>query len=103
MKRPLKTAATGSKKKFGRGKNPASHKPKQPKQLPPLPPLSPDEIVRVVDAPRYFGVRATNLRMYIKLGQIPAPLVLVGHAKGWRGQTILEWQRKRSEKLAGSS
>lgn len=92
-----------AKKTFERGRHPNSHKPKQAKELLPVPPLSPDEIVRMCDAPRYFGVRATNLRMFIKLGEIPEPLILVGQAKGWRGSTILEWQaaRKQAQSAVG--
>jgi predicted DNA-binding transcriptional regulator AlpA len=93
----------GKKKTEKRGKSPNSHKPHKPKELPPLPPLSPNEIVRWVDGPRYFGSQHTQMQLFIKLGEIPEPMVLCGRARGWLGSTIIEWQRKRAAKLGGNS
>jgi hypothetical protein len=101
MKKVAVRGKSKSQKKYARGKSPNSHKPHQPKEKPPLPPLSPDEIVRWIDGPRYFGVQHTNMQMFIRLGEIPEPMVLCGRARGWLGSTILEWQRKRAEKQTG--
>src|SRR5437588_10448406 len=94
-KRTATAAARRKPKKIAKGKHPNSHKPRPPKEKPPLPPLSPHEIVRWVDGPRYFGVQHTNMQMFIRLGQIPAPMVLCGRARGWLGQTIIDWQQER--------
>jgi predicted DNA-binding transcriptional regulator AlpA len=101
-KRAKERAAT--KKKYIRGKHPNSHLPHKPKELAALPPLSPNEVVRWIDGPRYFGFQHTQMQLYIKTGEIPKPIALCGpRSKGWLGETILAWQRKRAEKLAGSS
>jgi predicted DNA-binding transcriptional regulator AlpA len=96
-KRVARVKSTTRAKKAERGKHPNSHKPYKPRELPPLPPLSPNEIVRWVDGPRYFGSQHTQMQLFIKLGKIPAPIVLCGRARGWLGSTIIEWQQKRAQ------
>ena len=59
--------------------------------------LDPNQIVRKGQGPKYFGLRPTALDDAIKAKLIPAPFVLIegGHAKGWLGSQIIEWQAQR--------
>jgi predicted DNA-binding transcriptional regulator AlpA len=57
-------------------------------------PIHPNEIVRVKDGPRFFGLSDTQIETKIKKGEIPAPMSLSasGRAKGWLGSQILDYQ-----------
>ena len=59
--------------------------------------LDPRQIVRKGQGPKYFGLRPTALDEAIKAKRIPAPFVLIegGHATGWLGSQIIEWQAQR--------
>jgi predicted DNA-binding transcriptional regulator AlpA len=58
-------------------------------------PLSPNEIVRLHDGARWFGVKRTQLQEKIKSGEIPKPAKLsrTGRATGWTGAQIIAHQR----------
>jgi predicted DNA-binding transcriptional regulator AlpA len=58
-------------------------------------PLHPNEIIRLHDAPRWFGVKRTQIQERIKRGEIPAPTKLNrnGRATGWTGAQIIAHQR----------
>lgn len=60
-------------------------------------PINPDLLYRVTDAIKYFGYRPTQLTEKIKSGDIPPPVKLStsGHAAGWFGRQIIEWQQQR--------
>lgn len=66
---------------------------------PPVHALTPNEIVRKSHAGPYFGLRPTQLDKLIRDGVIPTPFKLSasGRARGWLGQTILDYQRKLAE------
>ena len=61
--------------------------------------LHPDHFYRLADGPQFFGYGQTQIAERIKSGDIPMPASLsdTGRAKGWFGQTIIDWQNKRKE------
>ena len=61
--------------------------------------LHPNEIVRLKDAPKYFGLGKTQLDEKIKAGEIDPPIALSasGRAKGFTGQQIIEHQQRQRE------
>ena len=61
--------------------------------------LHPNEIVRWKDAPKYFGLRGSQLYEKIKAGEIEPPIALSasGRAKGFLGQQIIEHQQRQRE------
>lgn len=61
--------------------------------------LHPNEIVRWKDAPRFFGLKKSQLDDKIKAGEIEPPMSLSasGRAKGFTGQQIIEHQQRQRE------
>lgn len=59
--------------------------------------LLPDYIYRPKEAMPFFGFRHTQFGEKIANGEIPRPMKLseTGHAVGWLGKTIIEWQQAR--------
>jgi predicted DNA-binding transcriptional regulator AlpA len=59
--------------------------------------LEPDQLVRWIDGPKYFGLRKSQLDENIRKGLIPRPFPIVegGRAKAWTGRQILEHQQQR--------
>jgi predicted DNA-binding transcriptional regulator AlpA len=73
----------------------------KPKPKKPSPdPLNPDVLYRKDEARPFFGYKPTQFEKKIKEGEIPAPIKLsdTGHACGWLGRTILEWQAERAKR-----
>jgi predicted DNA-binding transcriptional regulator AlpA len=68
-------------------------------------PIHPQHIYRWIEGPRFFGFGLTVLGEKIAAGEIPAPLPLSdgGHAKGWLGQQILDWQQERLSKAQNAA
>ena len=66
--------------------------------------LDPNEIYRIKDGPRIFGVKATQLTKKIKAGEIPPPIKFfpTGRAGGWTGHMVNE-HRRRIAVLASTS
>ncbi len=67
--------------------------------------IHPNQIVRLKDGPRYFGLSENRIYEKIKAGEIPAPMSLsaTGRARGWLGSQILEYQarlQRRNETTA---
>jgi predicted DNA-binding transcriptional regulator AlpA len=58
--------------------------------------IHPNEIVRLKDGPKYYGLSPTQIDAKIKTGEIPAPIPLSasGRAKGWLGHQIIDHQRR---------
>jgi predicted DNA-binding transcriptional regulator AlpA len=69
-------------------------------------PLGPNQIVRLQDGWKYFGLRGTQIDEHIQQGNIPAPITIsdskekgkASRARGWLGKQILDWQEKRLAK-----
>lgn len=58
--------------------------------------LEPNEIVRVCDGPRVWGLSHSQIEEKVKLGEIPRPkrFFPTGKASGWTGHVINEHRRK---------
>jgi hypothetical protein len=61
--------------------------------------LLPNEIVRLFDGPKYFGLKPTALNDAISKGLIPRPMALTvgGRAKGWTGAQVIAHQTRLFE------
>ena len=61
--------------------------------------LEPDQLVRWIDGPKYFGLRKSQLDDNIRKGLIPTPFAIVegGRAKAWTGRQILEHHARRQD------
>jgi|ERR1035437_3295761 hypothetical protein len=61
----------------------------------------PLEIVRYIDGPKVFGLKASALKAKIEAKEIPVPMPLsdTGRALGWTRQTIMD-HHARMEALA---
>ena len=61
--------------------------------------IHPNQIIRVKDAPFYFGISPTQIDVRVKAGIIPPPMELGAgcRAKGWLGSQILEYQNQLKE------
>jgi predicted DNA-binding transcriptional regulator AlpA len=59
--------------------------------------LEPDQLVRWIDGPKYFGLQKSQLDENIRKGLIPAPFPIVegGRAKAWTGRQIREHHARR--------
>ena len=60
-------------------------------------PLSPFEIIRLSDAPKFFGLAPTQLAEKIASGEIEPPKFVTapgGRARGFTGAQIIAWHRK---------
>ncbi len=68
-------------------------------------PLHPNEIIRLNEGPTFFGYKHSELDQKIKSGEIPTPFALSdgGRAKGWTGQQIIDYQRRRLAKACDGS
>jgi predicted DNA-binding transcriptional regulator AlpA len=62
--------------------------------------LRDDEIVRLKDGPKYFGVGRTKISENIRAGLIPTPIHFSERCVGWTGKQIHDWQRQIVEKKA---
>jgi predicted DNA-binding transcriptional regulator AlpA len=66
-------------------------------------PLGPNQMVRLSDGWKYFGVRATQIDEHVIRGNIPAPISIsdskekgkASRARGWLGSQIIAWQQAR--------
>jgi predicted DNA-binding transcriptional regulator AlpA len=56
--------------------------------------LGDDEVVRLRDAPKYFGLGRTKIRELIAKGEIPKPIYFSPRCVGWYGHQIHAYQRK---------
>jgi predicted DNA-binding transcriptional regulator AlpA len=75
--------------------------PKKSKSKPEAPhALADDEIVRLCNAPKYFGVKRSRLREKIEKGEIPKPFKISNRAVGWTGEQIHAYQRALREKAS---
>jgi predicted DNA-binding transcriptional regulator AlpA len=78
----------------------------EPERADPTLPLGPNQIVRLQDGFKYFGLRTTQIDEHIHLGNIPAPITIsdskekgkASRARGWLGKQILGWQETRLAK-----
>lgn len=68
-----------------------------PKHLDDTAPLGPNQIVRLQDGWKYFGLKQTQIDEKIQGGEIPAPIKLStsGRGRGWLGSQIIQWQAER--------
>lgn len=59
--------------------------------------LEPDVVYRPKQVEFFTGLKSTQLYDMIASGEFPKPFRIRenGSAVGWRGATIIEWQRKR--------
>lgn len=55
--------------------------------------LGDDEIVRLKDGPRYFGMGRTKIREAVEKGTIPKPIHFSERCIGWLGKQIHEYQK----------
>jgi predicted DNA-binding transcriptional regulator AlpA len=67
--------------------------------------LDPNIIVRRKDGPKIFGIGHTQIDKKIKLGELPAPVLLfaTGRASAWTGKMINEHRRKMAAALAAKN
>jgi predicted DNA-binding transcriptional regulator AlpA len=62
--------------------------------------LADDEIVRLCNAEKYFGVKRSRLREKIESGEVPRPFKISNRAVGWLGSQIHQYQRALREKAS---
>lgn len=65
--------------------------------------LDANQIFRVSEGPRLFGIKASQITAKIKSKEIPTPLKLTasGRAKGWTGEQINQHYRELFENQQG--
>jgi predicted DNA-binding transcriptional regulator AlpA len=65
--------------------------------------LDPNEIFRLDEGTRLFGLKPSQIAEKIKSGELPKPLKLTesGRAKGWTGEQINQHYRKLFEQQQG--
>jgi predicted DNA-binding transcriptional regulator AlpA len=56
--------------------------------------LADDQIVRLKDGPKYFGVGKSRLAEMIRKGEVPKPIHFSERCVGWTGRQIHEHQAK---------
>jgi predicted DNA-binding transcriptional regulator AlpA len=58
------------------------------------PQLGDDEIVRLKNGPKFFGVGKSTLAAMVKKGQVPKPTHFSERCAGWTMRQIREWQQR---------
>jgi predicted DNA-binding transcriptional regulator AlpA len=56
--------------------------------------LGDDEVVRLKDGPKFFGLGRTKIRELVAAGKIPKPIHFSERCVGWYGRQIHEYQRR---------
>lgn len=62
--------------------------------------LGDDEVVRLKDGPKYFGVGKSRLAEMVAKGIVPKPIHFSERCVGWLGSAIHEYQRSLREKAS---